>query len=136
MLLAVSLADNTVHLWSLDDQQPAISGDGTDTSRKLGIFSLSSHIDKLFFIGNQLVALSKQGKVGIWHSMTQNWQVQDVMRVTCHDTAGSVLLLGCKNGSIYYFDMQKFPLRMKVRWGGEWVQPAHTFIICSRTTIC
>lgn len=51
--------------------------------------------------------------MGIWHSMTGNWQVQDVMRVTCHDTAGSVLLLGCKNGSIYYFDMQKFPLRMK-----------------------
>ena len=29
------------------------------------------------------------------------------------DTAGSFLLLGCQNGSIYYIDMQKFPLRMK-----------------------
>lgn len=37
----------------------------------------------------------------------------DVMQISCYDTAGSVLLLGCTNGSIYYFDMQKFPLRMK-----------------------
>lgn len=35
------------------------------------------------------------------------------MQISCYDTAGSVLLLGCTNGSIYYFDMQKFPLRMK-----------------------
>ncbi len=103
-MLAVSLADNSVHLWTLDD-----SGTGdmaAETHRKLGTFQLAAHIDKLFFIGNQLVALSKAGRVGIWHSMTGNWQVQDVMAITCHDTAGSVLLLGCKNGSIYYFDMQ------------------------------
>jgi len=27
--------------------------------------------------------------------------------------AGTFLLLGSETGSIYYFDMQKFPLRMK-----------------------
>jgi len=32
-------------------------------------------VDSLFFIGSQLVALSKLGKVGVWHSMTHNWQV-------------------------------------------------------------
>lgn len=37
----------------------------------------------------------------------------DVMQISCYDTAGSVLLLGCTNGCIYYIDMQKFPLRMK-----------------------
>lgn len=37
----------------------------------------------------------------------------DVMQISCYDTAGSVLLLGCTNGSINIIDMQKFPLRMK-----------------------
>lgn len=66
--------------------------------------------------------------------------MQDVVPITSYDTAGSFLLLGCNNGSIYYIgehwacfihevtetspsvfwlhvflssDMQKFPLRMK-----------------------
>uniref|UniRef100_A0A8C2SRD2 SH3KBP1 binding protein 1 n=1 Tax=Coturnix japonica TaxID=93934 RepID=A0A8C2SRD2_COTJA len=30
-----------------------------------------------------------------------------------YDAAGTFLLLGCNNGSIYYVDVQKFPLRMK-----------------------
>ena len=41
------------------------------------------------------------------------WQVQDVTPITSFDVAGTNLLLGCKNGTIYYIDMQKFPLRMK-----------------------
>ncbi|KAI1727139.1 BTB/POZ domain-containing protein [Ditylenchus destructor] len=106
-MLAIGLANNSVHLYCLDENNEL------ESNRKVGTFSLSVQIDKLFFIGNQLVALSKTGKVGIWHSMTLNWQVQDVMQISCYDTAGSVLLLGCTNGSIYYFDMQKFPLRMK-----------------------
>lgn len=44
--------------------------------RVIGTFSLSVAVDKLFFIGSQMVALSRTGKVGIWHSMTHNWQVQ------------------------------------------------------------
>uniref|UniRef100_A0A914D7J2 BTB/POZ domain-containing protein KCTD3 n=1 Tax=Acrobeloides nanus TaxID=290746 RepID=A0A914D7J2_9BILA len=107
-MLAVALANNTVHLWSLEE-----GGEGQQNNRKVGTFSLSVQIDKLFFIGSQLVALSKTGKVGIWHSMTQNWQVQEIMQISCHDTAGSVLLLGCTNGCIYYIDMQKFPRSMK-----------------------
>ncbi|XP_078720725.1 BTB/POZ domain-containing protein KCTD3-like isoform X1 [Lampetra fluviatilis] len=78
-----------------------------------GVFSLGVSVDALFFIGNQLVATSHTGKVGVWNAVTQHWQVQDVVPVTSHDTAGSFLLLGCNNGSIYYIDMQKFPLRMK-----------------------
>ncbi|KAF4532204.1 hypothetical protein B566_EDAN002267 [Ephemera danica] len=53
------------------------------------------------------------GKIGVWHAMTQHWQIQDVVPITSFDTAGSFLLLGCDNGAIYYIDMQKFPLRMK-----------------------
>ncbi|KAK0409741.1 hypothetical protein QR680_004727 [Steinernema hermaphroditum] len=128
-MLAVALANHEIHLWSMIDQppipQPGViplvgapplldsSSSGRTVGTKMGTFSMSVPIDKLFFIGTQLVALSKTGKVGVWHSMTHNWQVQDVVSISCYDTAGSVLLLGCTNGSIYYIDMQKFPLRMK-----------------------
>uniref|UniRef100_A0A158Q805 BTB domain-containing protein n=1 Tax=Elaeophora elaphi TaxID=1147741 RepID=A0A158Q805_9BILA len=105
-MLAVSLANNAIHLWNISE------GDA-NFGTKIGTFTLLVAVDKLFFIGSQLVALSKMGKVGIWHSMTHNWQVQDVVAISCYDTAGSFLLLGCINGSIYYIDMQKFPLRMK-----------------------
>ena len=61
-------------------------------------------VESLFFIGSQLVALSRApvGKIGVWHSMTQHWQIQDVTPVSSYDTAGSLLLLGCSNGSICY----------------------------------
>lgn len=102
-MLAISYGSQ-VRLWGITE-------DGTRTD--IGIFQLSVSVDHLFFIGSQLVALSHTGKVGVWHSMTQHWQIQDVIPITSFDTAGSFLLLGCNNGSIYYIDMQKFPLRMK-----------------------
>ncbi|XP_046371327.1 BTB/POZ domain-containing protein KCTD3-like [Haliotis cracherodii] len=95
---------NLIHLWSISDE---------GESREIGVFNLNVSVDSLFFIGSQLVALSQTGKVGVWHSMTQHWQIQDVVPIRSYDTAGSFLLLGCNNGSIYYIDMQKFPLRMK-----------------------
>ncbi|XP_060588703.1 BTB/POZ domain-containing protein KCTD3-like isoform X1 [Ruditapes philippinarum] len=103
-MVAASSA-SLVRLWSISD------GDGE--SREIGVFNLNVSVDSLFFIGSQLVALSKLGKVGVWHSMTHNWQIQDVVAITSYDKAGSFLLLGCENGSVYYIDMQKFPLRMK-----------------------
>ncbi|CAJ0957186.1 unnamed protein product, partial [Mesorhabditis belari] len=102
-MLAVALDDGDVCLWNL----------GEENGVTVGKYSLGVAVDKLFFIGSQMVALSRTGKVGIWHSMTGNWQVQDVVAISCYDTAGSSLLLGCTNGSMYYIDMQKFPLRMK-----------------------
>ena len=106
---------------------------------EIGHFSLQVTVDQLFFIGAQLVALSPTGKVGVWNitvqystvqystvhyitlhykvgvwnSLAQHWQVQELSPITAHDTAGSFLLLGSNNGSINYIDMQKFPLRMK-----------------------
>ncbi|RXM98696.1 BTB/POZ domain-containing protein KCTD3 [Acipenser ruthenus] len=94
-------SESTIILWSIQD-----GGSGSE-------FSLGVPVDALFFIGNQLVATSHTGKVGVWNAVTQHWQVQDVVPITSYDTAGSFLLLGCNNGSIYYIDMQKFPLRMK-----------------------
>ncbi|XP_013402307.1 BTB/POZ domain-containing protein KCTD3 [Lingula anatina] len=102
-MLAVATGSH-IHLWSLTDAGEA---------RAVGLFDMTVCIDSLFFIGSQLVGLSHTGKVGVWHSMTQHWQIQDVVRITSYDTAGSFLILGGNNGSIYYIDMQKFPLRMK-----------------------
>uniref|UniRef100_A0A8C4SR81 BTB/POZ domain-containing protein KCTD3 n=1 Tax=Erpetoichthys calabaricus TaxID=27687 RepID=A0A8C4SR81_ERPCA len=102
-MVAVASESNII-LWSIQD-----GGSGSE----IGMFNLGVPVDALFFIGNQLVATSHTGKVGVWNAVTQHWQVQDVVPITSYDTAGSFLLLGCNNGSIYYIDMQKFPLRMK-----------------------
>lgn len=103
-MLAVNY-ESIVQLWQISD-----NGQRT---REVGRFSLTVDVNSLFFIGSHLVALSRTGKFGVWHAMTQNWQIQDVVPITSYDTTGSLLLLGCENGSIYNIDMQKFPLRMK-----------------------
>ncbi|XP_013109851.2 BTB/POZ domain-containing protein KCTD3 [Stomoxys calcitrans] len=108
-MVAISYGSQ-IRLWSIQE-----GGDKTD----IGTFNLNVRVEHLFFIGSQLVALSSsssscQTKIGVWHAMmTQHWQVQDLVPVLSFDSAGSFLLLGCNNGSIYYIDMQKFPLRMK-----------------------
>nr|DBA20813.1 TPA: hypothetical protein GDO54_017556 [Pyxicephalus adspersus] len=102
-MLAVSSCSEII-LW-------AISGDGTGS--EIGVFSLGVPAEALFFVGNQLIATSHTGKIGVWNAVTKHWQTQDVVPINSYDTAGSFLLLGCNNGSIYYVDVQKFPLRMK-----------------------
>ncbi|XP_066560039.1 SH3KBP1-binding protein 1 [Amia ocellicauda] len=89
----------------------AIRPDGNGT--EIGVFSLNVPVEALFFVGNQLIATSHTGKVGVWNAVTKHWQNQDVVPINSYDTAGSFLILGCNNGSIYYIDVQKFPLRMK-----------------------
>ncbi|KAJ7988956.1 hypothetical protein DPEC_G00314560 [Dallia pectoralis] len=102
--MVAAASGRNIILWSIQDGE---------SGNEIGVFSLGVPVDHLFFIGNQLVATSHTGKVGVWNAVTQHWQVQDVVPITSCDTAGSFLLLGCNNGSIYYIDMQKFPLRMK-----------------------
>ncbi|XP_017005067.2 BTB/POZ domain-containing protein KCTD3 [Drosophila takahashii] len=102
-MVAISYGSQ-IRLWSIQE-----GGQKTD----VGTFNLNVRVEYLFFIGSQLVALSSSGKIGVWHAMTQHWQIQDLVPVLSFDSAGSFLLLGCNNGSIYYIDMQKFPLRMK-----------------------
>ncbi|XP_053985196.1 BTB/POZ domain-containing protein KCTD3 isoform X2 [Hylaeus anthracinus] len=102
-MVAISYG-NQVRLWS-------VSTNGIKTN--IGTFNLNVRVEYLFFIGSQLVALSPTDKIGVWHAMTHHWQIQDVVPILSFDTAGSFLLLGCNNGSIYYIDMEKFPLRMK-----------------------
>ncbi|XP_038641980.1 SH3KBP1-binding protein 1 isoform X1 [Scyliorhinus canicula] len=83
------------------------------SGNEIGIFSLGVPVESLFFVGNQLIATSHTGKVGVWNAVTKHWQIQDVVPINSYDTAGSLLILGCNNGSIYYIDVQKFPLRIK-----------------------
>jgi BTB/POZ domain-containing protein KCTD3 len=106
-LLAIALENCTIRLWLVHDESNTL---------QIGQFALPgcSCIDNLFFIGSQLVATSSAlGKIGVWNSLAQTWQTQDVTPITSFDTAGSFLLLGGQNGVLYYIDMQKFPLRMK-----------------------
>ena len=74
---------------------------------------LTVTVDDLLFINNNLVALSRQGKVGVRNSRTLLWQVQDVDCITSFAAAGSILLLGSDRGRIFLVDLQKFPLRLK-----------------------
>lgn len=76
---------------------------GEDRSEVIGTFNLQIRVEYLFFIGNQLVALSTTGKIGVWHYNTRHFQIQDLFnQILSFDYAGSFLLLGSKNGCIYY----------------------------------
>ncbi|XP_057694702.1 SH3KBP1-binding protein 1 isoform X2 [Corythoichthys intestinalis] len=101
----VAVASGTeIILWSI-----CPDGNGNE----IGVFGLNVPVESLFFVGNQLIATSHTGKVGVWNAVTKHWQNQDVVPISSYDTAASFLILGCNNGSIYYIDVQKFPLRMK-----------------------
>lgn len=103
-MIAIS-CDNQIRLWGISE-----SGAKMD----IGTFNLFVRVEFLFFINTQLVALSSTGKIGVWHALTQHFQIQDLgSSILSFDFAGSFLLLGSNNGKIYYIDMQKFPLRMK-----------------------
>lgn len=96
-MVAISYGSQ-IRLWRVTD-------DGTKVD--IGIFNLNVRVEYLFFIGNQLVALSPSGKIGVWHSTSQHWQIQDLCPISSFDTAGSFLLLGCNNGSIYYIGLSR-----------------------------
>lgn len=114
VLPAVGLDQVSVMIAIASGSNIRLMGFGEDgTKTEVGNFSLHVTVDHLFFIGSQLVALSPTGRIGVWNSLAQHWQAQELAAITAHDTAGSFLLLGSSNGSINYIDMQKFPLRMK-----------------------
>ncbi|KAM4637332.1 LOW QUALITY PROTEIN: SH3KBP1-binding protein 1-like [Amazona ochrocephala] len=89
----------------------ALRADGNGS--EIGVFHLGVPAEALFFVGNQLIATSPSGAIGVWNAVTKHWQTQDLVPISSYDAAGTFLLLGCSNGSIYYVDVQKFPLRMK-----------------------
>ncbi|KAF6289039.1 SH3KBP1 binding protein 1 [Rhinolophus ferrumequinum] len=102
--MVAAATGSEILLWALRAE-----GGGSE----IGVFHLGVPVEALFFVGNQLIATSHTGRIGVWNAVTKHWQVQEVQPITSYDAAGSFLLLGCNNGSIYYVDVQKFPLRMK-----------------------
>lgn len=101
-MLAASIG-NEIKLWNCE-----IGARQTE----IGTFDLKSPVNALFFMGPQLVAISAEGKVGVWHYSNQNWTAQGVNAITSYTSIGSLLVWGCSNGSINSIDVQKFPLRM------------------------
>ena len=107
-----------IRLWEVGTRrsgaQPAAAWAADEFSeQELTTLDLLVKVDSLFYIGSQLVALSRTGRVGVRNAMTQQWQIQEVQRITSFERCGLLLLLGCADGSIYYVDLEKFPLRIK-----------------------
>ncbi|CAF2925948.1 unnamed protein product [Rotaria sp. Silwood2] len=75
-LLAIAVRTN-VRLWNIVD---------ASIHTILGTFAFGGPIDNLFFINSQLVATGDERKVGVWHSISQQWQTQELTRILSFDT--------------------------------------------------
>ena len=92
------------------DNVVSVIGYANGKEYKFGTFSLPTLVTRVFYVGYELIALSSN-YIGVWRS--QAWQSQRVASITSYDVGGgSFLFFGSSNGSIYYIDMEKFPLRM------------------------
>uniref|UniRef100_G1RUY0 SH3KBP1-binding protein 1 n=1 Tax=Nomascus leucogenys TaxID=61853 RepID=G1RUY0_NOMLE len=96
--MVAAATGSEILLWALQAE-----GGGSE----IGVFHLGVPVEALFFVGNQLIATSHTGRIGVWNAVTKHWQVQEVQPITSYDAAGSFLLLGCNNGSIYYVGEQQ-----------------------------
>lgn len=75
-LVAIAVRTN-VRLWNIVD---------ATIHTVIGTFAFGGPIDNLFFINSQLVATGDERKVGVWHSLSQQWQTQELTRVLSFDT--------------------------------------------------
>lgn len=75
-LVAIAVQTN-VRLWNIVD---------ASIQTMIGTFAFGGPIDNLFFINSQLVATGDERKVGVWHSLSQQWQTQELTRVLSFDT--------------------------------------------------
>ena len=75
-LVAIAVQTN-VRLWNIVD---------ASIQTMIGTFVFGGLIDNLFFINSQLVATGDERKVGVWHSLSQQWQTQELTRVLSFDT--------------------------------------------------
>lgn len=75
-LLAIAVRTN-VRLWNIVDAA---------IHTIIGTFAFGGPIDNLFFINSQLVATGDERKVGVWHSLSQQWQTQELTRILSFDT--------------------------------------------------
>lgn len=75
-LLGIAVRTN-VRLWNIVDAA---------IHTIIGTFAFGGPIDNLFFINSQLVATGDERKVGVWHSLSQQWQTQELTRILSFDT--------------------------------------------------
>ncbi len=75
-LLGIAVRTN-VRLWNIVD---------ASIHTIIGTFAFGGPIDNLFFINSQLVATGDERKVGVWHSISQQWQTQELTRILSFDT--------------------------------------------------
>jgi hypothetical protein len=75
-LLGIAVRTN-VRLWNIVD---------ASIHTIIGTFAFGGPIDNLFFINSQLVATGDERKVGVWHSLSQQWQTQELTRILSFDT--------------------------------------------------
>lgn len=47
-------------------------------SPSAGVFHLGVPVEALFFVGNQLIATSHTGRIGVWNAVTKHWQVREL----------------------------------------------------------
>ncbi|XP_031462984.1 SH3KBP1-binding protein 1-like, partial [Phasianus colchicus] len=102
----------------------ALRADGN--GNEIGVFHLGVPLEALFFVGNQLIATSHTGKIGVWNAVTKHWQVGTYV-THCHllTPHPPVLVVPRDTGEVAHGDnlplcpppippdVQKFPLRMK-----------------------
>lgn len=81
-LLAIAVRTN-VRLWNIVDAA---------IHTTIGTFAFGGPIDNLFFINSQLVATGDERKVGVWHSLSQQWQTQELTRILSFDTVCQEIL--------------------------------------------
>jgi BTB/POZ domain-containing protein KCTD3 len=81
-LVAIAVRTN-VRLWNIVD---------ATAHTTIGTFAFGGPIDNLFFINSQLVATGDEKKVGVWHSLSQQWQTQELTRVLSFDTVSVVIV--------------------------------------------
>lgn len=123
--IAIATDQSQLYLWgfagSLENREATPlaaygardSGDEEGVEASLQCYDLTARPSDVLFINNNLVALAASGKVGVRNARTRMWQVQDVASIRCHDTAGSMLLLGSNHGKIRLMDFQKFAVRLR-----------------------
>uniref|UniRef100_A0A8C2Q5E7 SH3KBP1 binding protein 1 n=1 Tax=Cyprinus carpio TaxID=7962 RepID=A0A8C2Q5E7_CYPCA len=59
----------------------AICPDGNGS--EIGVFSLNVPVEALFFVGNQLIATSHTGKVGVWNATSVTTHTRFLLRKSC-----------------------------------------------------
>ena len=78
-------------------------------------------MNNLFFIGNQLSALSRTGKVRVWHTMTLDWQLNISRLRSQYDMQGrmwhTMKTLAGKSLTVEGFSLTLAPFNMTCKVG-------------------